>query len=827
MVFATEAPRYWARGLSVIPVSGKRPVLEGWNQWALDLPDVETQNEWLTRFGGSGYGIGLVCGRVSGLCAIDIDSEDERVVAAIEQALPFSPWHRVGRRGKIMVYKYGDSRNFSIKDADGKSIVDVLSLKKQFVLPPSIHPDTGRPYYANCDLLDAVDRGEIGHLPNDVGAVIVAALRAVGIESVATRGEKVTSTTWVSAGNRDNSLLRLAGNYSKDVVDGKWPLVRMIEAIETWVTNFTEQNKIYGDNLEVDKAIDRLIYCLRRDVFEHGKTLPEGWDEGLDEEAKARLGISDIDDSRRRWSFKEIAERWSEKIVEDGLNDEGLLVDLVDTTLHQIANNTDLNATEEDRLLRLISDSTAGRYRIVSLRKRILEFRQGEVLGETHAEVANFIMQKAEVDGEIRWNDGYFWRWVGSHWTKIDDNEILSLIINETKGMKSVKKQGDYTGVFRVLQTLRCQPLGGSGSAKLAGLNGVNFVNGFLTEDLVLLEHDKDYGCTYCIDFPYDESLIDKALMFQNMLRDFWGKDVDFDQKVDGLQEAMAATLFGVATRYQRVFCFKGTAGAGKTRIIHLMEKLMPPGTTSTVPPEKFGEKFESTDLAGKLLNKAGELSRNKINGKLFKMIVEGSEIQGQFKNKPVFTYSPKAAHWFGSNVNPAVDDPDGGWSRRWLFFRFDHALDPAKRVAFYEDDVLREEKEAIMAWAVQGIRRLRANQEYTLSQSHFEASEDMNRSGDSVGFWLGRLMESERCRIGAAQHQTVATKSTSIEALYRVYRMFSTTTGGVSPVALSTFIERMEAHGQKLGFFPNRQPGGGVTGFLFFTLVVEGELSK
>lgn len=820
MVFAVEAPKYWERGLSVIPVLGKRPVQKEWNKWALELPGVAEQEAWLQMYSGSEYGIGLVCGPASGLCAVDIDSDDERIIGAIERALPESPWHRVGRRGKVLVYKYRDHRNFSIKDSDGKSIVDVLSLKKQFVLPPSIHPDTGKPYWANRELLDVLDA--VRSPPSDLGDVIRAGLKDIGIEASSTSG-RVTVTSFVSAGNRDVTMMKIAGLYSKEVVEGQWTFLQQIDRLEGWIAGFTEQ--VWNDSLTIEKAVDRFIYCLRRDVFEYGKTLPSGWDEGITDELRVSLGLEDFDDSRRRWSAKEILDSFNCEVVERGgldVNDDGAMSELVEKTIAKIAQNQDLTSLEEDRLLRVISDTAKGSYRIVSLRKRVNELRVGERKGETHADVAEMMVEELERDGEIRWHGGYFWQWVGSHWDKLDDAEIRRDIIEKSKGMPSARKSSDYNGIFNTMVSLRVKDL------CQRKINGVNFVNGYLTEDLDLLEHDKDFGCTYCIEYPYSPELKDSALVWEEMLHNYWGEDEDYKDKVQGLREAMAATLFGVATRYQRAFLFKGISGAGKTRIITIMKRLMPAGTGCSVPPEKFGEKFESTDLAGKLFNEAGELSDTaRIPSKYFKMIIEGSELQGQFKNKPVFHYQPMAAHWFGSNVVPKADSMDSGFLRRWLIFRFDRPFPPEKRVPDIVGDVLREDKEALMAWAIEGIKTLKANQEYHMSKSHHEEVAEMVRKGDSVRFWIGHLLDLGQVRIGMADHSTSIQKFTSVEHLFRAYRLFSSSTAGVSHVGLQRFVERMVEHGTLMGFSPIRQQGGGISGFMWITLVADGKAAS
>lgn len=815
MVFAVEAGRYWDKGISVIPVLGKRPILKDWSKWAHELPSKEEQQRWIETYSGDEVGIGLVCGPVSGIMAVDIDSDDPKVLSIIEGLLPRSPWERVGRRGKVLAYKFRNPRNFSLKQGRGEgatSIVDILASKKQFVLPPSIHPDTGKPYWANCDLLDVL--GELREVPEKFDDHLRAAFEAEGIDVSSTRGETITATKWVAVGARDSTMMSLCGLYAKEVIDGKWNLLRQIEDIQAWAIGQTE--KVWGDALAPEKAVDRLIYCLRQDVLVGGKTLPVGWDEGLTDEMREGLGIADLGEEHRRWSYTEIAQWFDEQIGKEGvLKDAGVLHDVVEKTIQRMAANPDLDTVQTDWLFKHINSVTAGAYRIVALRQQLKDLTRGKSLGETHAEAATMLLEILEKDGEVRYWEGKFWRWGGACWMELKDTEIERLVIEHSRGMQSTKKNNDYVGVAKTMRGLRHRPL------REVAIDGVNFVNGYLTKELKLLGHHPDHGCTYVLPYPYDPALADECHLWQGMLWTYWGKDADYKEKVQGLREAMAATIFGVAPRFQRAFCFQGVRFAGKTQIIHTMVGLMPPGSHCSVPPEKFSEKFESTELAGKLLNYAGELDeKHPINAKMFKMVVEGSEIQGQFKNKPVFAYKPKAAHWFGSNAAPRADSWDGGFERRWLFFKFDHPLDPADRIPDLAERVISEEAPAVMSWAVQGITDLLKRNDYVESQGHKECLEDMKRKNDSVLFWLGHLREHGRVRYGVAEHSLVTKKFTSVEDLFRAYRLFCSSVASAQHVSLQTFIARMVDQGIFREFSPIRGVTGGITGFYLITFV-------
>lgn len=170
-IFHENCERLWAAGLPVIPLkpytpnggrggepTGKEPANNGWEAMAGRMPTRDEQTAW-KLFNATGN-IGLPMGAQSSLVAVDIDTDDVAVLALIDDLLPPSPWHRIGQKGRVQVYRWGGQSTVRIKyrDAGGKlrSLVEILSTGTQIVLPPSIHPKTVQPYRANRELIDCL-----------------------------------------------------------------------------------------------------------------------------------------------------------------------------------------------------------------------------------------------------------------------------------------------------------------------------------------------------------------------------------------------------------------------------------------------------------------------------------------------------------------------------------------------------------------------------------------------------------------------------------------------------------------------------------------------
>ena len=183
-IFAINAPLYWAAGIPVMPLKrwdspskgkGKAPILSEWTQYGDTMPSEAMRNSWIMSYPKSN--IGLPFGRASGLCAIDIDTEDEDLVKAIREALPASPWVRIGKKGMGLIYRWQGQPNFKLRNSDNESIVEFLGAGNQMVMPPSIHPDTGKPYTSDTNLWEVLDK--VVALPLDVERVLRAALEPI------------------------------------------------------------------------------------------------------------------------------------------------------------------------------------------------------------------------------------------------------------------------------------------------------------------------------------------------------------------------------------------------------------------------------------------------------------------------------------------------------------------------------------------------------------------------------------------------------------------------------------------------------------------------
>lgn len=145
---------YYELGLSVIPVlkTGKSPIVSNWSKYCTELPSQEDIDRW----DKGDYNIGVACGPASGIVVLDIDTDDKDILALC----PTSPIVRRGQKGECRFFKY----NPKIV-SQSIPLIDILSLGRQVLIPPSIHPTTKLPYrWLSVDTLENFDVKDLPEL---------------------------------------------------------------------------------------------------------------------------------------------------------------------------------------------------------------------------------------------------------------------------------------------------------------------------------------------------------------------------------------------------------------------------------------------------------------------------------------------------------------------------------------------------------------------------------------------------------------------------------------------------------------------------------------
>lgn len=786
--FLSAVGSLWAGGFQAIPLlpRSKAAFVRGWEQFSNEAASDETKVGWLEHSDAPFWNVGVACGPASDLCVVDIDTKDPSLASLIEGLLPPTPWRRVGAKGAALAYRFSGLANFQIKEAGGGVLVELISSRKQIVVPPSIHPDTGLAYCANCDLGSV--RGELLLLPPGLEGMLRAAIEEAGYRLSVTGHTRVTD--WVASGARDVSMIGVAGHYARGVLRGELPFAQAVQQILAWKATCVES--VAGDDVDVNKGIQRCADFVIRDVMKvgGGAALPEGWDAGLTPAEITGYGF-DV--------FTELNEKWSATRIKDYARDQFSLHDVgsdgrrqaLTFLLDRIA-AAKLEPVDEHGILNFIAKVGGFGVTVTVLKKEISARRMNGIEGTDHAQIARAVLERLEEQGQVAFDQGNFWRWGGSHWEPLVRSDLMQTIIEGFGDLPASKKFSDYQAILKTMEQLATKTL------RLDDRAGINFANGYLTVDLELLDHAPAFGATHTMPYRYVEGGGAAALRFEAFLRSSWGHDPDYREKVQALREAIAVTLFGVATTFDRCFCLHGPPKTGKSQMLKIISGLVPASVTCAMPPDQWAGRFSLAELAGKTLNLCGELSsKARIDGQIFKSVVSGESMTAQQKNMPLFRLDPRCAHWFATNHIPLTDDPSAGFNRRWLILVFDHIVNDKDREIDLGTRIVAEEREEIVAWAVGAISDVMRRKEFTLPASHIDRMAEVARANNNLRSFI---LDSQKVFVKEVMGSGPI-PTTSEEEIYRAYFAYTVAVGNAKPVSLIFFRQAMRELGSELGF--------------------------
>lgn len=175
--FSRASQRYIDNGISVIPIAPgtKRPGeysgntwrgMSQWERFATRLP-TELELDHFTAWPDAG--IGAICGKISNIVGVDVDTDDKFILTQFAAIMPPSPVRKKGRKGFTSFYRYSGEANLSWNVA-GQRVMDLLSDGRQTLMPGTSHPEGMTYVYLTDDTLQDYDTSTLPVLPKDFAA---------------------------------------------------------------------------------------------------------------------------------------------------------------------------------------------------------------------------------------------------------------------------------------------------------------------------------------------------------------------------------------------------------------------------------------------------------------------------------------------------------------------------------------------------------------------------------------------------------------------------------------------------------------------------------
>jgi len=184
-------------------------------------------------------------------------------------------------------------------------------------------------------------------------------------------------------------------------------------------------------------------------------------------------------------------------------------------------------------------------------------------------------------------------------------------------------------------------------------------------------------------------------------------------------------------TAHELAVWLVGPGGSGKSSYIEGLASIMGDraGQLSLADIERSG--FALENIVGKTLLTATEQPSMFIKQvDIINSIISGEPIKINRKNKAIIDVRPAAKIAWAMNTKPRIREEGNGIFRRLQIVEFPE-LDPEQRDPAVKQRIMQLEAPGILAWAVEGLKRLRERESFIVPESVREAVREFEHAND------------------------------------------------------------------------------------------------
>ena len=304
--------------------------------------------------------------------------------------------------------------------------------------------------------------------------------------------------------------------------------------------------------------------------------------------------------------------------------------------------------------------------------------------------------------------------------------------------------------------------------------NLVNLANGIY--DLkkgALIQHHPKFDCRSQVPTGCNPEA--SCLRWQQFLKEIFDGDAE---KGILLQEYLGYVLMPTC-RYEKALFMYGTGANGKSTVIKILEVIIGKNNISHLTLDDLSNRFQIAFLKGKMVNLAAEVDTNARAGtEVLKMAISGDTLEGDQKFGHRITFESRVKFIFAMNSPPVIADKAHGFSRKVIVLNFNRRFAPEEMDRNLINKLI-EEKEGILAWMLEGAKRLMQNDAFSIGEGIDQATHNFMASMNPVLAFL-----EEKCCQGA-QHKVPA------PLLFAEYKAWSADSAH-KPLSKSRFYEQI-----------------------------------
>ena len=264
----------------------------------------------------------------------------------------------------------------------------------------------------------------------------------------------------------------------------------------------------------------------------------------------------------------------------------------------------------------------------------------------------------------------------------------------------------------------------------------VNVLNGLLNVETGLLEpHRPDFLSTVQLPVYFDASATCPK----------WHRFVSqvFPGDMGALAWELVGWLMTPDTSMQKAVLLVGPGGNGKSTLLGAIRSFLGSGNTSSRSLQRLEtDRFAVAQLVGRLANVCSDIpSTRLVETSIFKAITGGDTVTGEHKFREAFNFRPFARLVFSANDLPSVNDQSMAFWGRWVVLPFTRVFrgTGAERPLgeLLAELTSPEELSGLLNMALEGLRRLKAQNGFTVTDGMREALEAFRQENDPIGAWL------------------------------------------------------------------------------------------
>lgn len=249
------------------------------------------------------------------------------------------------------------------------------------------------------------------------------------------------------------------------------------------------------------------------------------------------------------------------------------------------------------------------------------------------------------------------------------------------------------------------------------------------------------------------------------------------------LEEMIGAGLYRSNTLAGgKCFILLGDNSNGKSTYFSLLRHIFSEENICSISLQDMSSRFKVAEMMNKTAIIGDDIPKTWVEDpSIFKKVVTGERLSAEMKGQNPFEFNPYCTPYFSANNMPRIDDETGAVKRRLIPVPFNAKFspdDPDFDPDIKEKLMARESIEYLIRVAVEGLKRVRATNKYSINEEIESELQDIDMLNNPILQFLDDIGEEQ-----IINHST--------EEVYAIYNRYCIE-AGMKPVARNSLARQI-----------------------------------